>query len=237
MPSLAAPHHASKVWELGDAAHASLTLPPDGGLRLRSMGSWIAKKMAPAPPLPLRAVAVDKLDHVLKAHAQVAAGMRAAEKAADLALLASVASPGSNAPRVLFTVANCNAAAPRRLRSLPRAAACALAEGLRLAPWWALALYGRYERIGVLLVALFSTLDFTPLAVVVNVLIAFLIGAFLMNAMATIGVALAGRGQRKTPRDHQRRRKPWKNQRFSKFNSKGQQKSKDGLEGRKGRKP
>lgn len=70
---------------LGDAAHASLTLPPDGGLRLRSMGSWIEKKMAPAPPLPLRAVAVDKLDHVLKAHAQVAAGMRAAEKAAKSA--------------------------------------------------------------------------------------------------------------------------------------------------------
>jgi len=67
---------------LGEAAQAALSLPPDGGLRLRSMASWIDGTTLPAP-VAARPVDGDKLQATLQAHAQMAAGMLQAEIAAS----------------------------------------------------------------------------------------------------------------------------------------------------------
>ena len=95
----------SSKLSLGEAARASLSLPPDAGLRLRSMAAWLDGTSMPPPPA-LRPIDKSQLEATMKAHREMAEAMLSAEIAAkastDAPRKALVATLSEHASRLGF---------------------------------------------------------------------------------------------------------------------------------------
>ena len=90
---------------LGEAATASLSLPPDAGLRLRSMVAWLeGTSMPPAPAF--RSIDASSMQAVMKTHREMSEAMLSAEIAAkastDAPRKAMIATLSEHASRLGF---------------------------------------------------------------------------------------------------------------------------------------